>query len=295
MISPLKLLPVGALWVALAGGSLSQGQTQYSTPAPDRAGEESLPQHAREYASVLQRLRGAEEARNQARAELEALRESLQREAQAAPERQRARAELAQTRSAYLNAYDQVLGQLRRDKEYQALRQQADQIDDQIEQLHENARSATPLRARLRAESLRQQILDLSNQKLRLADRITLMESRALADASGDKLRDDWIAARQRLERLDAEQMARINKDPAIVAAQERLADAREDLTALRARLAGAEAAYREARYQQEQERTARNPNYHTFPFSSDFPWLFPYSYQFPNYGPYMGPPPPSR
>lgn len=215
-----------------------------NSPAPTR--DYQLPQRASEYAAAEQMLRNAREARDQARAALQTLLQNLRREAQTAPERLRAVDALAKAREAYSVARDRVLAQLRQNADYLALKNQGLQIDRQIKDLH--ARMPKPGQSNGESgDDVRQQVLDLSDQRMRLGDRMTTMEANALQESGAESLRDNWIAAKQRLDQIEAVLQARIDKDPAVAVAQARLTDALSDLADIRAQYAGAEAGYRQA------------------------------------------------
>lgn len=224
-----------------------QAGAQMSTPTGNNNNlDYQLPQRASDYASAWQLLSDAKEPRERARAALQAVLQNLRHEAQATPERQRAVEDVSKARDAYATARDRVLVTLAKTESYVELKNKAAAIDRQIKDIHEQSRKTKPA-AGGDADDARQQVLALSEERMRLGDKITAVEVDAMQAAGVEKLRDNWIAANQRLDQLQADQEARIARDPAVVAAQSRLADAELDVADARVKFVGSEAAYHAA------------------------------------------------
>ena len=243
----------------------------------------SMPDRAKDYAVAMQQFKNLQEDRDRIWLQAQALRKQLDQEMAASPERLRVRAGISETREAYYTERDRVIAKLRSEPEYREAREKTTQIDAQIQKLHAEA-----------DDDNRIEIRDLANERMRWGDRITVMEEKALEKAGVGKLREAWIEARAKSDKLVKEQQAQVDKNPELAALYGRLEDLRGDVNAARVTLAGAQAAYRQAESDLYVNDEYRRRYYYLFyPYRDVYrvssPFWFPTSFQFRTTFPFYG------
>ncbi|MEX0776762.1 MAG: hypothetical protein WD042_13750 [Phycisphaeraceae bacterium] len=285
LFSAVMRLLVVAVLAGACMAAISYAQSGYSQyDQPDRLDElaaetnagASLPDRAADLAQNRQIASNAQQEVTRAGAELRQARAAAQEELSRSLNLDQARQELKQTRDAYQAARDKALGQLTGNTQYQQARAALAQFDDRITAAHKDP------------DTPRTTTLELAQQRLAQAERVTAMEERVLVrDDQIEPLRQQAAQAAAEVRQIHQQIDSQVNQSPAVAAATENFHRAQSQAESTRVALASASAAYREAAYQQQRQEALYNRNYR---YGYDSPYGYPYRYH-GRYGHYRGQP----
>jgi hypothetical protein len=144
------------------------------------------------------------------------------------------------TNAKYQTLKRQVQDELTRSNaQYQALLKDREAADQELKAARSNSGTAY------------QTFQDLYARKEKTTNAILAMENAAMDQAGGTAARAEWKAACAALDDLKKTQRAQVESSPQVVAAKDKVAQSQQEVDQVAVKLAGSQAAYEEASYQQ--------------------------------------------
>jgi hypothetical protein len=209
-------------------------------PADDSADTFKLPDRAQAYATDDAAMQQARRQEAEAKADVVHARQQVVTQWLTSPQYKEAVALVDTTNAKYQTLKRQVQGELTKSNaQYQGLLKDRAAADQALADARRN--SATPY----------QTFQDLYANKEKTTNAILAMEDAAMDQAGGTTARAEWKAACAALDDLKKTQRAQVESAPQVVAAKERVAQSQQAVDQLAPKLAGSQAAYEEASYQQ--------------------------------------------
>jgi chromosome segregation ATPase len=247
-----------------------------ASPADDNNPDTfKLPDRAQAYATDDAALRHARQEQDQARADVVKARQQVVTQSLTSPQYKEAVALVDSTNDKYQTLKRRIEGELTRtDPQYQALLKDRGAVDQELAAARRDP--ATPYAT----------YQDLYAKKEKVGNAIRDMEDAAMDKAGGATARADWVAACKALDDVKKVQRAQVESAPQVAAAKEKAAQTQQSVDQLATKLAGSQAAYEEASYQQGKQD---DYNYHHQGDSLDY-WDNMGWYGYRNVNIYRGP-----
>lgn len=287
-----RLLVCTATIGALVAVAPALGQSRESSEQSEASRDQGLTANlAREVVTARRRLTTLSGQIDKAEAEVRKLRAQARRELVTSPEIERARLDIRDARHDYYAARDAVVSKFADNPEYAETQEQIRELEQQIAALRpaqdgEMAQqaaarmagssgtgigdapadsTASPTAAEPEAPSdasAQDQVFELANRKLRLADKVGSIEVEALR--ATPELQSAWErynADAARLVRLEGQIEDQLSEHEGLAQAKDRLERLQHEYETLEAEAEGARAAYEEAVAQRARDEEYRQRN----------------------------------
>jgi len=226
--------------ITIGAAMLSAALWSASPADDDNPDAFKLPDRAQAYATDDAAFRQARQQQDQAKADVIKARQQVVTQSLDSPEYKQAVARVDSTNDKYQTLKRRVEGELTRSNpQYQALLKDRAAVDQELAAARRD--SATPY----------QTYQDLYAKKEKSGNAMRDMEDTAMDQAGGATARADWTAACKALDDLKKGQRAQVESSPQVAAAKQKAAQSQQSVDQLATKLAGSQAAYDEASYQQ--------------------------------------------